>query len=262
MRVRTVGGLGAVLAGDFDDTALVPVYDKNGRSRDATLPQLRSAIVARGDATVALSAFAISTAPLALEARSTSANASNHWVGGHIFTKQTVANASGSIQGFEAFTSAYHTSGTLGAIYGLISNVTMEGAGGIVTTVYGLASGGVVSAGTVTNFRGLSIGGGTVQGGGAITNNYGAYIGPIAGGSVNWAIYCPSSTTSGGVCFRDTALTTGATVGHFFVPSCAGAPTGVPATIPAGQIAMHFDSTNNFLYAYLNSAWKKTTVFA
>jgi hypothetical protein len=57
------------------------------------------------------------------------------------------------------------------------------------------------------------------------------------------------------------ALATNATEGFFHIQSCAGAPTGVPASIPTGQIPMVYDSTNNFLYVY-NGGWKKSTVYA
>lgn len=61
----------------------------------------------------------------------------------------------------------------------------------------------------------------------------------------------------GNIAFNDAALATNATKGYIMIPSCAGAPTGVPADIPTGQIALHYDSTNNKLYAY-NGAWKST----
>jgi hypothetical protein len=51
--------------------------------------------------------------------------------------------------------------------------------------------------------------------------------------------------------------TTSATAGFLFIPSCAGAPTGVPASIPSNRIALMYDRTNNKLYAY-NGAWKST----
>jgi hypothetical protein len=58
------------------------------------------------------------------------------------------------------------------------------------------------------------------------------------------------------------ALATNATEGFFMLQSCAGAPTGVPASIPTGQIPAIVDSTNNFLYLYIGGAWKKSTVYA
>jgi hypothetical protein len=53
------------------------------------------------------------------------------------------------------------------------------------------------------------------------------------------------------------ALNTTATVGYLEIPSCAGAPTGVPSPIGTGKIILHYDSTNNKIYAY-NGAWKST----
>ena len=61
----------------------------------------------------------------------------------------------------------------------------------------------------------------------------------------------------GSVAFNDAALATTTTKGFVMIPSCAGAPTGVPADIPTGQIPLVFDSTNNKLYAY-DGAWLST----
>lgn len=63
--------------------------------------------------------------------------------------------------------------------------------------------------------------------------------------------------TDGNIAFNDAALATTATVGYVMIPSCAGAPTGVPADIPTGQVALHFDSTNNKLYVY-DGGWLST----
>jgi hypothetical protein len=52
-------------------------------------------------------------------------------------------------------------------------------------------------------------------------------------------------------------LATNATAGYVLIPSCAGTPTGVPATIPTGMVALHYDRTNNKLAVY-NGAWKQT----
>jgi len=51
------------------------------------------------------------------------------------------------------------------------------------------------------------------------------------------------------------ALATTATAGFLGVNSCAGPPTGVPASIPTGQIPMVYDSVNDKLYIY-RSGWK------
>lgn len=58
------------------------------------------------------------------------------------------------------------------------------------------------------------------------------------------------------------ALATTATEGFFHMQSCAGAPTGVPASIPTGQIPWVIDSTNKKLYAYIGAAWLKAQVGA
>lgn len=53
------------------------------------------------------------------------------------------------------------------------------------------------------------------------------------------------------------ALLTTATEGFLHIQSCAGTPTGVPDTIPTGQIPLVWDSTNNILYAY-DGGWVNT----
>lgn len=55
------------------------------------------------------------------------------------------------------------------------------------------------------------------------------------------------------------ALATTATEGFMHVQSCAGTPTGVPASIPTGQIPMVYDSTNHRIYAY-SGAWRSVAV--
>jgi hypothetical protein len=53
------------------------------------------------------------------------------------------------------------------------------------------------------------------------------------------------------------ALATSATEGYVCIPTCAGAPTGVPTGAGAGNLPLIYDTTNNKLYAY-NGAWKAT----
>ena len=65
---------------------------------------------------------------------------------------------------------------------------------------------------------------------------------------------------SGGAWFGTAALATNATTGHVYIPTCAGTPTGVPAS-KTGQVAIQYDTTNDFLYIY-NGGWKKSTVYA
>lgn len=55
------------------------------------------------------------------------------------------------------------------------------------------------------------------------------------------------------------ALATNATEGFLHIQSCAGAPTGTPASIPTGQIPTVYDSTNNRIYFY-NGSWRSVAV--
>lgn len=59
------------------------------------------------------------------------------------------------------------------------------------------------------------------------------------------------------VVIGNSAQATNATAGFLFIPSCAGAPTGVPASIPSNRVALMYDRSNNKLYAY-NGAWVST----
>jgi hypothetical protein len=61
-----------------------------------------------------------------------------------------------------------------------------------------------------------------------------------------------------GAWFRSTALGLTATTGHVYIPTCAGVPTGVPAT-KTGQVAIQFDSTNDDLYVY-DGSWIKVAL--
>ena len=55
------------------------------------------------------------------------------------------------------------------------------------------------------------------------------------------------------------ALATNTTGGFLYIPSCAGAPTGVP-TAYTGKIPLIIDSTNLAIYAYIGGAWKHVHV--
>lgn len=57
---------------------------------------------------------------------------------------------------------------------------------------------------------------------------------------------------------NQSALATNATNGFVYIPTSAGAPTGIP-TAYTGKVAMQYDTTNNKLYVY-NGAWKSVTL--
>ncbi len=65
-------------------------------------------------------------------------------------------------------------------------------------------------------------------------------------------------TNAGSLVLGTGALATTATDGFMYIPSCAGAPTGVPTT-QTGTVAQVYDTTNNKLYIY-NGAWKSVTL--
>jgi len=54
----------------------------------------------------------------------------------------------------------------------------------------------------------------------------------------------------------DNALATNATAGFVFLPTCAGTPTGTPASIPTGGAPVVINTTNNKLYFYSTGAWR------
>lgn len=55
------------------------------------------------------------------------------------------------------------------------------------------------------------------------------------------------------------ALLTTATKGFLDLPTCAGAPSGVPANTEAGHKSMVYDTTNNKIWVY-NGAWRGVVV--
>lgn len=81
---------------------------------------------------------------------------------------------------------------------------------------------------------------------------------------VRWAVDTGGNFIANGnrnIWIGASALATTATSGFLGVNSCAGPPTGVPASIPTGQIPLVWDSTNLQLCAYTGGAWKKSAVF-
>lgn len=60
--------------------------------------------------------------------------------------------------------------------------------------------------------------------------------------------------SSSNIVIGNAALATTATNGFLYIPTCAGAPTGVPTAI-TGRAPIVFDTTNNKLCIY-NGAWK------
>lgn len=123
---------------------------------------------------------------------------------------------------------------TTNAAYGYDVNFT-AGAGSTTTTLY--------------NFRAGAVNG-------TIGSAYGYYTDMISA-SGHFAFYGAGSARSrfgGSVIVGLAALLTTATDGFLYVPTCAGAPTGVPTAF-TGSAALIVDSTNHKLYFY-DTAWR------
>lgn len=139
---------------------------------------------------------------------------------------------------------------------GTTGNVLIS-AGSSTSAVYGIAGGNLTlvagNVGTAGNAAGGAVA--VTSGNGRGTGNGGDIkLTPGAGGA---------SGARGNVNLNGTgsALATTATGGFMCIPTCAGAPTGTPANVATGTVAMVYDTTNDHLYVY-RGGWKKTTVFA
>jgi hypothetical protein len=65
-----------------------------------------------------------------------------------------------------------------------------------------------------------------------------------------------------GIAVGEPSLATTATLGFAWLPTCAGTPTGVPATPPAGMSAFVYDTTGKKIWMYdqVSSAWKGVVI--
>jgi len=104
---------------------------------------------------------------------------------------------------------------------------------------------------TVSNQMGFSVANTLI----GATNNYGFYSN-IPSGANRYNFYASGTADNyfSGNTYTASG-TTSMTSGFFYIPSAAGAPTGVPTAI-AGRVPMYYDTTNNNFYVY-NGTWKK-----
>jgi hypothetical protein len=134
--------------------------------------------------------------------------------------------------------------------------------GGAVTIRAGDATGGTNTApGVDVTITGGAGGAGTATGGGGAVALVGGAAGGNnqAGGNVTLkggAAHGTGNQGHVGVA-NGGALSTTATGGFLVIPTCAGTPTGVPANVPTGSVAIVFDTTNNKLCVY-DGGWLQT----
>ena len=137
----------------------------------------------------------------------------------------------------------------------------------VVTSSFCTVVGATAGYTTTTDHAYMTlIGYGTIgTGGGACalgvdSNGHGASAGPnqVAIGTYGHTtlFQAGGGTPAGGVVINGSgaALATTATAGFLHIPSCAGAPTGVP-TLYTGAVPMVFDTTDSKLYIYTGGAW-------
>ena len=116
--------------------------------------------------------------------------------------------------------------------------------------------------------------GGATGNGGGFTFTAGSGGTGFAGGSVSFSAGTASGGANGTVTLSaggntveidgsgnvvlngsNAALATTATAGFTYLPTCAGAPTGVPATLYTGTVPMVYDTVNHKLWIYRGGSW-------
>lgn len=150
--------------------------------------------------------------------------------------------------------------------YASTYTVTTSTAGFAETVSYNSGHGGgsaiaMVACGNNGNVYGSFLGSATTEW--QILRAYGVSAGlkigtfsssPVEIGAANVKLI--ELTTTGSVATgTQGGVATNATAGFLYVPTCAGTPTGTPATI-SGMSPLIVDSTNNKLYFYSSSAWR------
>lgn len=68
----------------------------------------------------------------------------------------------------------------------------------------------------------------------------------------------PGTVLKPGVAIGEPSQALAATTGFCWLPTCAGTPTGVPASPPVGMAAFVYDTTGKKLWMYdqVSAAWK------
>lgn len=140
---------------------------------------------------------------------------------------------------------------------------------GTVNKNHAFYDGGVLQCtigGSSTSTSNLFIAGGTAGNGPAISAQGGSNptltlyttgTGQLTFATSNTAHIVFQMLDNYNIILGNSAQATTDTAGFVFFGSCAGAPTGVPSSIPSNRVAWMYDRTNNQIYIY-NGAWRKT----
>ena len=122
------------------------------------------------------------------------ADATQSHLGALFAANMSVANPGNSVQGLESFITTTHTTGDIPLVLGIIANVELFGAGGLITEARAF-TGSVFTgaAGTITDAR-VYFANDTDLGTGTITNFYGFYATDLNYGTNNWGVYMDGST--------------------------------------------------------------------
>lgn len=124
---------------------------------------------------------------------------------------------------------------------------------------------GTAAAGfTCAEVTGVYINDAVKGAGSTITTQYGIHLLSQTKGTTSYAIFTNLGIVSfgdivklnsvAGLVCANAALSTSATAGFIYIPTSAGAPTGVPGS-QTGTVALEYDTTNDKLMVY-NSSWK------
>jgi hypothetical protein len=144
---------------------------------------------------------------------------------------------------------------------------TSNQAGGNVTITAG--AGGTASAAvlggtvTITGGKGSTTSTGAAGNAVKLVGGAAAGTGNNNGGDVTFTGGAATGTGRAGNIVLNgsgSALSTSAAGGFTCVPSCAGTPTGTPASVATGTVPMVVDTTNSKLWFYIGGAWKSTTL--
>ena len=154
---------------------------------------------------------------------------------------------------------------TVGGVYQSAANAsivyntagTLPAASTSSATVFNSNVATAAASFTLTDLYHFRVTGVSLGAGSAVTNEYGVHSN-LAAASGKYNFYAAGTAPNlfaGSTVVGTAALATNATSGFLYVPSCAGVPTGTPATF-TGTVPIVVDTTNHKLYFYSGGSWR------